>query len=1064
MTLRRVVIALCSFQLCGWAQTSSARITGIVTDPAGAVIPAAHITATNRDTGVVTPTESNDRGIYTVSFLPPGPYDLQVEAPGFKRYDRTHLKMETGAALSLDVRLEIGDTSDSVTVSAATPLLQSETSSYDTFIENATVSNMPLESRRAGGLLRLLGNVAFVSEETWEGIANFSIAGGRARQQIWQLDGGNLQGVMMTTGIVQVLPPVEAMEEFRVETNAYPAEFGRTMGGFISMTTKSGTNQDHGSLYEFLRTDTLDARNFFSPTKAPLHYNVFGATVGGPIRKNKTFFFFSYEGTRRRDGATRVLSVPTRQEETGNFSADVGNITDPLSKQPFPGKVIPQSRLDPVGYALAQLWPAPNVPNTPSGKNNFVQNAVSTTDADSYIAKVDHVFSDHDRLSVRYLKFRSPIEGGRVFPNPAADSAVDQLSDQFHITGTWLHNINATKFNELRYTFNDRTNLAPSLYPSTIARDVGLTGVALDGTPTVTVTGFSQIGVSGQYRDAGPGVQNQVIDSLSWFKGKHQLKIGGEWRRAQMPDTWGDYRSGLFDFNNVATGNGLASLLLGWTDSVQVTSGATKTRMTYYAGYIQDDWRVTSNLTLNAGLRWEMDTPRSEANNEQTGFDTTKINPVSGTPGIITYAGVNGVSVYANRFDTNNLGPRFGFAWRPEHGNFVVRGGYGLIYGPLYDDSITRANVTGYGQTWQYQSPDNGLTPALLLKNGVPTPPVEPIGPGFGAVKVGQPPTTSPDFYLQDQKNTYSNQYNIVLQRQLRGSLLLEASYTANLAHDVGARDTNINEIPPQLRGAVQSQILRPFPQYSNVIVRGPNWGNSSYHGLNIKAEKRFSHGLNLLSNYTWSKFLDDVEAASEVGGASGSGQESYYARHLDKSYSGNDIRNRWVSSAVYDLPGHFSNHVARSVLNGWSLGLIGEMRSGLPYGVVEQTNRLDSFSASQRPNLVGNPALPTDRPRAEQVAEWFNVKAFTAPGNGVLGTAARNQGFGPGSINLDTSLMKNFPFAEKRFVQFRGEIYNVANRPNFGQPGLLQGSVNFGTITTAADGRTIQLALKVVF
>ena len=667
MSPRKVVVCLLICVQSLFAQASSARVSGLVTDPAGAAVPGASIKFRNTSTGAEANASANAEGYYTAAYLNPGPYEMTAEAKGFKRLVRQQLVLDTGQALVVDIRLELGAVSESVVVSAQTPLLQADSSAVSTLVENATIRNMPLASRRIGSLIRLMGNVTFGSEASWEGIVNFSIAGGRARQQIWQLDGGNLQGVMLVTGIVSVAPPVEAMKEFRVQANGYPAEFGRSTGGFISMTTKSGTNQFRGSLYEFLRNDAFDARNFFAATKPPLRYNVFGGTLGGPIRKDRTFFFFSYEGTRRRDGVTRILNVPTVAEVNEDFSATPGVLIDPVSRQPFPGNRIPANRLDPVGAALTKLYPAPNVPGAPSGNRNFIRNAVNRTSGDSYILKLDHTLSAKDRLSGRYLKFRSPVQPGRVFPNPAADTVGDQLSDQFHITANWVRNVRASLFNELRYNYNRRTNEDPSLYPSTITADVGLRGVAQNGTPNINVTGFNSIGPGGQYRLAGPGFQHQIVESASWLRGKHQVKFGGEWRSSEMPDLWGDSRAGQLGFNDVATGRGfgVAALLLGWTNTATVNTGFTSARMNYFAAYVQDDWKVTPRLTLNLGLRWDMDTPRSEKNNVQTGFDPFAINPISRTPGIITYAGRDGASVYAHRFDRNNFGPRFGFAYRP---------------------------------------------------------------------------------------------------------------------------------------------------------------------------------------------------------------------------------------------------------------------------------------------------------------------------------------------------------------------------------------------------------------
>jgi hypothetical protein len=1066
-----VRLAVCLVLSIGalFAQASAARVTARVIDPGGAAIPQAEVKIANVATGVETTGASSMNGLYVFPSLTPGPYELRVEASGFKRYTRSNLVLETGQVLTLDVVLELGAVSETVNVTAETPLLQADTSDISTLVENKTIQNMPLASRRIGSLMRLMGNVTFVSEASWEGISNFAIAGGRGRQQIWQLDGGNLQGVMLVTGIVSVAPPVEAMEEFRVLANGYPAEFGRTMGGFISMTTKSGTNRFKGSLYEFLRNDAFDARNFFATTKAPIRYNVFGGTLGGPIIRDRTHFFFSYEGTRRRDGVTRILNVPTTNEIQGDFSGSSTNVIDPTTGQPFPENRIPGSRLDPVGAALAQLYPAPNVPGARSGNRNFNQNAVNKTTGDSYILKVDHVISPRDRIFGRYLKFRSPVEAGRVYPNPAADTVGDQLSDQFHVTVNWMRNVSPTTFNELRYNYNRRTNEDPSLYPSTIAGDIGLRGVAQDGTPNVNVVGFSSIGQGNQFRLAGPGFQHQVIEGFTWIRGNHQLKAGGEWRSSEMPDLWGSTRAGGLGFNDVATGRGfgLAALLLGWTNTANVDTGFTSARMNYFAGYIQDDWKATSRLTLNFGLRWEMDTPRSEKNNIQTGFDPFAINPVSGTPGSITYAGRDGVSVYAHSFDRNNFGPRFGFAYRPFGDRLVLRGGYGLMYGPIYDDSITRANVVGFGDTRQFQSSDNGRTAAFLLRDGVPLPPTDPIGPGYGAVRVGERPTTSPDFYDPELKATYAHQMNFSIQQQFLGSWLLEAAYTGNLAHKVGGPAVNINEIRPELRGAVQDQRLRPFPQYANVTRRANNWGNSSYHGLNLKVEKRFSRGLNLLSNYTWSKFLDDVQSRADIAGG---GAQSYYARHLDKAPSGNDIRHRWVTSAVYELPVgrgrllDISNKVVDLFLGGWSVGTIAELRSGLAMGVAEQTNRLNAFSPSQRPHIVGDWRLSPDRPRSELINEWFNTEAFAFAGNGVLGNAARTFMTGPGSINVDASILKDFSITESKVLQFRGEFFNLPNRPNFGLPNRSRGNAAFGTIGSASAGRQIQLGLRLVF
>ncbi len=466
-----------------------------------------------------------------------------------------------------------------------------------------------------------------------------------------------------------------------------------------------------------------------------------------------------------------------------------------------------------------------------------------------------------------------------------------------------------------------------------------------------------------------------------------------------------------------------------------------------------------------------MDTPRIERYDRQNGFDALAINPVSGTPGILNFARQNGVSRYAHDFDKNNFAPRIGFAWRPIGEHTVLRGAYGIMQGPIYDTSMANVMMAGFGKIRNFSSPDNGLTPAFLLNSGIPALPAEPLGPGFRAVPVGQAVRLSPEFLDKNYKNTYAHHISFNVQRQLPGNLLLDAGYLGNLAHNVGSRATNINEVRPELRGATQNQRLRPFPQFGNVSLVQAAWGNSSYNAFSVKVEKRFSAGLNLLSSYTWAKFLDDVEAQSEAGGAPGAGIQSVYARALDKSFSGNDVRHRWVASFVYELPVGRNkrlrtiNPLLDAVAGGWSLGMISELRSGLPYGVAEQTNRLNAFSPAQRPNRISDQKIEGSRSRGDLIRQYFNTAAFAAPAAGVLGTSARNVGHGPGLVNFEMSLLKDFHLTESKYLQLRGEFFNVLNRPNFGLPNTSRGNAAFGQIgNTANDGRFIQIGLRFVY
>jgi hypothetical protein len=1053
------------------AQNPTARITGTVTDATGAVIPGALVTLVNDATSQRIEGRTEVSGIYLVSFLNPGSYTFSVEAASFRRYVR-QLTLVTGQVLQLDLKLEVGQTTESVTVNAATPLLQAATSSISNLIENAFIKNMPIESGRAGGLMRLLPGVAFVSEETFEDHLNFSIGGGPGRSGEYQLDGGNITLNTLLSRSIEFNPPVDAVQEVKVEVNGYPAEYGRSTGGVVSMTTKSGTNEFHGSIHENLRNDKLDARSFFAPSVAPRRYNVFGGVLGGPVRKDKTFFFGSYEGTRRVDGRTKIYSFPSPQATRGDFTDYPGAVIDPSMRAPFPGNIVPAARQDPVGAKLAALYTAPTLPGR---ANNYIVNTSDHISQEAFLGKVDHTFSDRDRISGRFIEHPATQATGSAIPNAVVDPGVQtQTYNLINFSPSWFHTFGPTLFNEARYTYSHRNGEFPSFERFGVAGQVGLTGVPEEGVPEVNITGLTSIGRSNQRRFLKPQITHTSTEALTWFRGKHNVKIGGEWRRTLNRDTWGTSASGQYVFNEVANGAGfaLASLLLGTPSIVNVVTGDTIIRSDYWAFYVQDDWKIATRLTLNFGLRYDFDTPRWETQNRQTGFDARPINPVSGTPGVVTFSGRDGRSKFSHNHDLNNIAPRFGFAWRAPNDALVIRGAYGLIFGSAYDSSLGRAMNAGFSDNRNFSSPDNGLTPALLLRNGVPIPPAAQLGPGFGAVPVGSAVILNPDFIDEGHQNLYAHHFNLSLQKQLTGATLLELQYLGNMAHRVaGAGTVNINEVRPELRGAAQNQRLRPFPQFGDVLWRSPDWGNSSYHALNVKVEKRFSKGVNLLGTYTWSKFIEDLPPGTEIAAASASGQQSYYARRLDKGLSGNDLRHRFATSFVYELPVgrnrglDLRNPVLNGIAGGWSLGLISEVRSGSPYSVYEQTNRLNAFSPGQRSNIVSNPALPTDRPRAQLVRQYFDVNAFVFPGNGVLGNAPRSPGIGPGFANFDTSLLKDVHLNEKRYFQFRSQFYNLFNRANFANPNGSRGNPAFGQISGVRnDGRYIQFTLRFVF
>ena len=1065
------------------AQTSTAKVTGTVTDPSGAVVPSVKVAIVNVATQFRDETTTNDSGIYTISFLNPGSYELRGEAEGFRRYVRENIVLETGQVATFDIALELGAVTDVVSVTAETPLLHTETPTLGQLIENKNIIEMPLVTRRAGKLVTLMGNVAWAGFKG-DTVPQFSMAGGGPLNQMWYLDGAVSQNNVMGRPQLIMDPPVEALREMKVLSNIYSAEYGRTRGGHITMVTKSGTNEFHGSLYEFLRNDKLDARPFFARRKLHRRDNVFGGTFGGPVKRDRTFFFVNYEGSFRRTAQTRILDVPDPQEIQGDFSAQSGQVIDPASGDPFPNNMIPQSRFDPVGRQLAGFYPAPNVSGRPSGASNFIGNTITSNEGRAVVARTDHRFGNNDSLYVRYVLNDLPsLRLSDLYPEHGADPFVRDVENRENfITAGWVHNFSPAVINDFRYSFSRRTYKSiPSGTGSGITGQIGLTGVPDDGMPQVTVTGLDALGTGGHFRASDLRTNPQVIEAISWFRGSHSMKFGFEWRRSGFADQYETLRYGSFRFDDRATGlkgTGLPALLLGWVRSANtIADDPVLARSDYYGAYVQDDWKITPRLTFNLGLRWSMDTPRWDEENRQNQFDLTAINPVSGTPGVVTFAGIDGQDKYAHSFDQNSFGPRFGFAWRPLGERTVIRGGYGIMYsGPYGIEGVSRVTTGGFSDRRDFTSPDGGFTPPFLLREGLPGGSQrEPLGPGFGAVPVGERARFAPQFFFEEHSLPYGQMFSLSIERQLRANILFEVTYQGNLGHKLVAPRTSINEIRPELRRGLKKadQKLRPFPQFGNVTSVASTWGNSNYHAVNFKLEKRFSHGLNFLANYTWSKFIDDNPNRFDLSQKAGATipYQSYYNRHAERGVSGNDLAHRFVWSSVYELPVgtgrsfEFKNSALNQILGGWGVGLITEFRTGPAFGVRMQTNRLNAFSSSQRPNVVGDPELSSGRSRGEFVRRWFDTDAFASPGNGIEGNAGRGILRGPGLANFDLSLLKEVSITEGSRVQFRAEFFNLFNRPNFGLPENRVGNRNFARIRrTVTDGRIIQFGLKLIF
>jgi hypothetical protein len=1041
-----------------FGQTSS--LTGTVTDTSGAVVPNATITLSNVRTNEAFTGLSGSSGIYSIPLLKPGSYELRVEQTGFKQFKQTGIVIETGVPARADIRLEIGGVTESITVEAEAPLLKSESSSVGNVVRRETIANMPLVGRRAASLARLSGFV--VQNGTG---SNFTMAGGRGDNTNFTIDGGNAQNILLGVASLNFDPPIDSLEEFNVEVSNFKAELGRSGGGVVQMTTRSGTNNWHGSAYEFLRNDALDARNFFAARKPVLRYNQYGGSFSGPVLKNRSFFFVNSEWVKTRSQQVRLLGVPSAAEIGGQFSSA---ITDPLANlAPFPGNAIPLARQDPVGRQIAAFYPAPNVAGAAARVSNFRINNPTGTDTNVVVTRLDHTFSSSDRIYFRYLRNMSPSFQLPVFRDNT-DQYGETINNKYYSwSPTWIHSFSPTTIMEIRYAFDRR-----AFRPITASKGLGIPErIGLRGTnplyfPRVNVTGLESFGRGEQERIQEPIRGDHYTGSLTKVKGSQTMKFGAEYRKSRNNDTPLGTAGGQFNFTPVGTNDALASLLLGHVASASrdesdsiVSNGAT------LGMYAQTDWKVRQNLTLNLGLRWDLDTPRYESNNQQNSFDRTAINPICGCPGVVTFSGRNGLPKYASQFDRNNFGPRFGFAWRLRD-KWVVRGGGGLLFVGQYDQATPLAVRAGFSKAVSVTSVDGGRTAAIQLRNGLPPTVANTLSAGFGAVPAGANPNTSIEFFDPGRRQIpYIQSFNFNVQRLLPGNMIAEVGYIATLGHKLTFPGTvSINQVEPSRIRAGNVQPLRPYPQFSDVREHSPTIGNSNYHGMNARLEKRYSRGFQFGMNYTWSKLIDDINSRNEIGNSPSIA--NFYNRRADRGLAANHVGHRFIGNTVWELPVgkgkrvDISNGVLNAVAGGWSTGLIMELRSGVPF-TVQENNAAAIFptAAAVRSNATGPYAQNADWRSNVLRQPYFQTSIFVAPPALTFGTLGRSLATGPGAVIGDLSVLKDFSMPwEGHKLQFRWESLNFMNRANFGSPVGGRGNPNFGLITGLIAGNQARI------
>lgn len=1046
--LQLVAIATMLSAAAVWtsAQTQTATVRGEVTDSTGAVIPGAALTLTNLDQNRPWEAESNAAGAYVIQQIPPGNYSLVVQADGFKRYERQRFILQVAQVAEINVPLEVGDITETVEITAEAPLLETATSDLGEVVNSRTAESLPLNGRNVLQLIGLTPGINttrnFRNSTNGNGSISaiaFSANGGRNVANSIMLDGSSQE--VMGFNQPSYIPSPDTLQEFKVQTNAFSAQYGRTAGAVVNMVTRSGGSEFHGVVYEFLRNDKLQANNWFANAngrdRAPFRFNQFGGTLGGPLTpgRQKLFFFQSVEFRRQVNPASVTQSVPTPRMKQGDFSEDNRTVYDPLTlkadgtRDAFPNNFVPAERRNPLAQSLLSYFPEP----TASGiRNNFFSQLGSRPNTWDTSSKVDYRSSDRNSLFVRvslnktintlpsrWNNIASPASGWNGGINRS------MTMDDTYLLGRWVMHGNygySYHANPRRYIEED-VSQASLGFPSALDSQVQFPVF-----PRIQVADFQQMGNNAFWYIGNKFESHTWVGDMSRLFGDHTIKFGGVFRLNRVSNHRPADPAGFYQFNRNWTrerfnrgsqGNSVASMLLGFMNGGRIRFEPALSQQTPYWGfYIQDDWRLTGALTLNIGLRWDQDRPITERYNRAGWFDFDVAQPtlVLDTPGIerpvvggLQFAGVNGSPRHIKNYDNNNIAPRFGLAYKVTD-RLVIRTGMGVFFNPTtgFGPGTATAGAVSF----------NSLSPVIGSQDGGRTPftnVADPFPLGFNAPSNGSEGLAtflgqSPAAIVRTDRTPYSMQWNFNIQYELPDSWLVDAAYAGNSGVKLLGSGVQFNQIhnayqslgdrlndqvenpffgviPSNLglgrRMVSLGQLLRPYPHFSGVNTPRGYEFHSTYHALQMKVRKRYTSGLQLLAAYTWSKMIDDVSSVAGFVGAQNPGYTNHYDKRLDKSLSALDIAHRLVFNYQYELP--FGKGKAllnrggwvNQVLGGWNLNGVTTMQSGLPVGITSRFNNLNAFGGRQTPNRVPGQNPLTDGPVVDRLGGRFADRRY---------------------------------------------------------------------------------------